>query len=64
MLKTAIMKYNRAQKRVAEVNNTLKRDPIEENFDDFEDSSGERGNRPATNEHFEAIRRSWCSATT
>lgn len=40
------------------IKNTLKRDPIEENFDDFEDSSGEGGNRPATNEHFEAMSRS------
>lgn len=34
---------------------TLKRDPIDENFDDFEDSSGRGGNRPATNEHLEAV---------
>ena len=38
--------------------NTLKRDPIEENLDDFEDSSGEGGNSPATKEHFEAVSRS------
>lgn len=44
--------------------NTLKRDPIEENLEDFDDSSGEGGNRPATNEHVEAVSRAWCSATT
>lgn len=33
---------------------TLKRVPMEENFDCFDDSSGSGGNRPATNEHFDA----------
>lgn len=37
---------------------------MEENFEDFEDSSGRGGKRPATKEHFEAFNRSWCSATT
>lgn len=37
---------------------TLKRDPIEENLDDFDDSSGSGGNRPATNGHFDAVKRS------
>lgn len=37
-----------------EIRITLKRVPIEENFDCFEDSSGSGGNRFATNEHFEA----------
>lgn len=40
------------------IGSTLKRDPIEENLDDFDDSSGEGGNRPATNGHFDAVKRS------
>ena len=40
------------------INNTLKRDPMDENLDDFEDSSAGGGNRPATKEHFEAVNRS------
>ena len=40
------------------INNTLKREPIEENLDDFDDSSGRRGNRLATKGHFEADNRS------
>lgn len=28
---------------------------MEENLDDFEDSSGSGGKRPATNEHSEAV---------
>lgn len=34
---------------------TLKRDPMEENLDDFDDSSGSGGNRPRTNKQFEAV---------
>ena len=34
---------------------TLKRAPMEENLDDFDDSSGRGGNRPTTKEHFEAV---------
>jgi len=37
---------------------------MEENFDCFEDSSGEGGNKPDTKGHFEAQRSAWCSATT
>ena len=37
--------------------NTLKREPIEENFDDLVASSG-GGKRPDTKEHFEAINKS------
>lgn len=37
---------------------------MEENLEDFDDSSGSGGNRPATKEHFDAVNRSWCSATT
>jgi hypothetical protein len=43
---------------------TLKREPMEENLDDFDDSSGSGGNRPATKGQFEAVNRAWCSATT
>lgn len=43
---------------------TLKRDPIEENFDDLDVSSGSGGKSPATNEHLEALNKSWCSGTT
>lgn len=34
---------------------TLNRVPIEENFDDLEDSSDEVGNKLATKEHLEAL---------
>lgn len=44
--------------------NTLKREPIEENFDDLEDSSATGGKRPATKEHLETLNKSWCSGTT
>lgn len=41
---------------------TLKREPIDENFEDLEEdlveSSGSGGNRPATKEHLEALNRS------
>lgn len=37
---------------------TLKRDPMEENFEDLDDSSGRAGNKPATKEHFEAVNKS------
>lgn len=37
---------------------TLKRDPIEENLDDFNASSGSGVKRPQTNEHFEAVNKS------
>ena len=43
---------------------TLKRAPIEENFEDFDVSSGGGGNNPAIKEHLEALSSSWCSATT
>jgi len=43
---------------------TLNRAPIEENFDDLDDSSVERGNKFATKGHFEALKRAWCSAMT
>lgn len=33
---------------------TLKREPIDENFVDLEDSSGEGGNKLETKEHWEA----------
>lgn len=36
---------------------------MEENFD-FADSSGWGGNRALAKEHFEAVNRAWCSATT
>jgi len=42
----------------------LNREPIEENFDDLDESSAEGGNKPATKEHFEALKSAWCSATT
>lgn len=37
---------------------------MEENLEDLDVSSGRGGNKPATKEHFEAINKSWCSATT
>lgn len=43
---------------------TLNRVPMEENFDCFDVSSGNGGKRLATNEHLEAYKRAWCSATT
>lgn len=43
---------------------TLKRVPIDENLDDFEDSSTDIGNKLDTKEHFEAAKSVWCSATT
>lgn len=43
---------------------TLKRDPMEENFDDLDESSGSGGNRLAAKEHLDAVNRAWCSATT
>lgn len=45
-------------------NDTLKREAIEENFDDLDVSSGRGGNRPATKGHVEALNKSWCSGTT
>lgn len=58
-------KYSYQIKRVDNwIKNTLKRDPMDENLDDLEDSSAGGGNRAATKEHFEAVNRSWCSATT
>lgn len=32
---------------------TLNREPIDENFDDLEDSSAKGGNKPETKEHLE-----------
>ena len=43
---------------------TLNREPIKENFDYLDDSSGEGGNKPNTKGHLEAQRSVWCSATT
>lgn len=45
-------------------NDTLKREPIEENLEDFDVSSGSGGKRPDTKEHLEALNKSWCSGTT
>lgn len=36
---------------------TLNREPMDENFDVLEDSSGSGGNKPDTNEHLDAVRR-------
>lgn len=44
--------------RKKQVYNTLKRDPMEENLDDFDDSSGSGGNKLTTKGHFEAVNRS------
>lgn len=44
-------KYIRKQKQHA-----LKLEPIEENFDCFEDSSTDFGNKLDAKEHFEALR--------
>ena len=41
-----------------EESQTLNREPIEENFDDLEDSSGKGGNKPETKEHLEALKSS------
>ena len=41
-----------------QVNNTLKRDPMEENLDDFQDSSGSGGNSPTTKGNLDAVNRS------
>ena len=35
---------------------TLKRDPIDENFEDFDVSSDRGGNKPETKEHLESHR--------
>jgi len=35
---------------------TLKREPIEQNSDDLDESSAEGGNKPATKEHPEALK--------
>lgn len=43
---------------------TLNREPIDENFDDLEDSSVKGGNNPETKGHLEALRTAWCSGTT
>lgn len=42
----------------------LNLEPIDENFDCFEDSSFDVGNSPDTKEHVEAFRSAWCSAIT
>lgn len=44
------------QKKIS--NQTLNRDPIEENFEDFDVSSGSGGNKPDTNGHLEALSKS------
>ena len=44
--------------QIISTGSTLKRDPMEENLDDFDVSSGSGGNRPATKEHFDAVKRS------
>jgi hypothetical protein len=43
---------------------TLKRAPMEANFEVFDVSSGSGGNNPEIKEHLEALSNSWCSATT
>jgi hypothetical protein len=50
--------------RWVDVDLTLKRAPMEENLEDLDVSSGRGGNNPDINEHLEALRSSWCSATT
>lgn len=47
-----------------EILHTLKRVPMEENFDCFDASSDNRGKRFATKGHLEAFSKAWCSATT
>jgi len=51
-------------KRKEKKSPTLNREPIEENFDLLDDSSGEGTNKPDTKGHLEAYRSAWCSATT
>jgi len=46
------------------INFTLNRAPIDENFEDLDESLEGGGNRPETKEHFEAVKSAWCSATT
>ena len=41
-----------------QVNDTLKRDPMDENLDDLDDSSGSGGNKPTTKGHFESVKSS------
>jgi len=41
-----------------EKNDTLNREPIEENLEDLDVSSGSGGKRPATNGHLEALNKS------
>ena len=48
------MLKNKDQKK----NDALKREPIEENFEDFDVSSGGGGKRPATKEHLEELNKS------
>lgn len=50
--------------RLGKGTDTLKRDAIEENFEDLDDSSGSGGKSPATKGHLEAPNKSWCSGTT
>lgn len=47
-----------------ELHRTLKREPIDENFEDLDDSSANGGNKHDTKEHLEALKSAWCSATT
>ena len=39
-----------------QTNQTLNREPIEEKFDDLDESSAEGGNNPTTNEHLDALK--------
>lgn len=55
MTRITVNLTNRVDKWIC---NTLKRDPMDENLDDFEDSSAGGGNKLATKEHFEAVKRS------
>ena len=56
--------YSLNQPKILKQKQTLNREPIEENFDDFEDSSGKGGNKPDTKEHSEVLKSAWCSAIT
>jgi len=49
--------FSKREKNIGHNAITLKRAPIEENLDDFEDSSGGGGNRDETKAHGEAFNR-------
>lgn len=48
--------YIQREKEVIKLRRTLNPVPMEENFEDLEDSSGKGGNKLATKAHFEAFR--------